>query len=120
MLLDASGPDKKISPRLDDRSLQAHGVWQDGIWRVLMKRPRNGGESGDLNFIEGQFLPVSFANWDGSNGEKGAKHTLTTWSWLVLPPQVDYSRLYGISGGISLALFFAGLMLVRSQRRNRV
>ncbi len=117
MLLDATGPDKKIEPRIGDGSLQASGVWKDGRWRILMKRLRNGGDFGDIHFVEGQFLPISFANWDGSNGEKGAKHTLTTWSWLVLPPEVDYTRLYSVSGGIALALFLAGLMLIRSQRR---
>ncbi|MBC8518990.1 MAG: c-type cytochrome [Gammaproteobacteria bacterium] len=121
MLLDASGPDKKIEPRIGDTSLLTEGRWKDGRWQVLMKRSRNGGgrdgKTGDLNFVEGRFLPISFANWDGSNGEKGARHTLTTWTWLVLPPEIDEQRLYGVPGGVAFAIFLAGLILVRTQRR---
>ncbi len=116
MLLDASGPDKKLQPRMDDDSLQTSAEWKDGKWRVLMKRPRKG-SGGDLDFEEGQFIPVSFANWDGSNGEAGSKHTLTTWYWLVLPPELDWTRVYGMPLGIALLVFLAGLGLVGSQRK---
>jgi DMSO reductase family type II enzyme heme b subunit len=118
MLLDGSGPDKKLMPREQDTSLSASGEWKDGRWQVLMKRPRYGTE-GDVLFDEGQFIPISFANWDGSNGEAGAKHTLTTWYWLVLPPELDMARVYGMPAGIAMLVFLAGLLLVRSQR-NRV
>jgi len=116
MLLEGSGPDKKLKVREGDTSLSAKGQWVDGRWRVLMKRPRVGTD-GDLLFEEGQFLPISFANWDGSNGEVGSKHTLSTWYWLVLPEEIDLTRVYGMPLGGALLVFFAGLMLVRSQRR---
>jgi DMSO reductase family type II enzyme heme b subunit len=115
MLLDGSGPDKKLAPRENDTSLTASGEWKDGVWRVLMKRPRNSG-NGDLEFKEGEFIPISFANWDGSNGEIGSKHTLSTWYWLVLPPELDVNKVYGLPAGIALLVFLAGLLLVRSQK----
>ncbi|MEJ1336902.1 MAG: hypothetical protein RPU52_00930, partial [Candidatus Sedimenticola sp. (ex Thyasira tokunagai)] len=115
ILLEGSGPDKKLTMRENDKSLVASGEWKDGLWRVLMKRPRQGSD-GDINFNEGQFMPISFANWDGSNGEAGSKHTLTTWYWLVLPPELDVARVYGMPAGIALLVFLAGLMLVRNQR----
>ncbi|MEH6812253.1 MAG: c-type cytochrome [Motiliproteus sp.] len=118
LLMDASGPNKKIAPRQADDSLLANGQWQDGKWRVIMKRPREGAEdSGDMSFAEGRFLPISFANWDGSNGEAGSKHTLTSWYWLLLPPEFDATRVYGIPASIALLVFLAGLLLVRSQRK---
>ena len=119
MILDATGPNEKLQPRIDDRTLSASGQWQDGRLRVIMKRPRLGGKSGDINFIEGQFLPISFANWDGSNGEAGSRHTLTTWYWLLLPPEVDLQRTYGLPAGIAIFFFVLGLLLVRSQRQKR-
>ncbi|HEB97085.1 MAG TPA: hypothetical protein ENI96_11720 [Sedimenticola thiotaurini] len=118
LLLDASGPDRKLKPRTGDHSLKATARWRDGRWRILMTRPRKG-RDGDLSFDEGRFIPVSFANWDGSNGESGSKHTLTTWYWLVLPPQTDPMRVYGVPLGIALLVFLAGLGLVAGQRRKR-
>jgi len=118
MLLEGSGPNEKPAPRTADKSLLAQGQWTHGRWRVIMKRPRKGDEFGDINFDEGRFMPISFANWDGSNGEVGARHTLTTWYWLVLPPQLDRAKVYGIPAGITLGAFLLGLLLVRRQRKH--
>lgn len=117
VLLEGRGSDKKLEPRLKDTSLMAAGGWKDGKWRVLMKRPRNGGASGDVNFDEGRFIPISFANWDGSNGEVGPKHSLTGWYWLMLPPEIDVARVYGLPAGIGFLVFLAGLGIVAGQRR---
>ncbi|MCK5424479.1 MAG: hypothetical protein KAI89_03835, partial [Emcibacter sp.] len=117
MLLDASGPENKLAPRMDDVSLKANGTWKDGRWQIIMKRPRNGGASGDVNFEEGNFIPISFANWDGSNGEAGSKHTLTTWYWLVLPPVVDNTQVFGPPIGAMLLVFACGLLLVSRARK---
>lgn len=116
-LLDASGPDQKIAPRESDNSFSANGKWEHGRWRILMKRPRQGGDSGDVNFNEGSFIPISLANWDGNNGEIRSKHTLTTWYWLVLPPQPDPAKVYGLPFGVAGGVFLLGIVLVRSQRK---
>jgi len=120
MLFDATGPNEKLKPRAEDTSLSATGKWHSGQWKVLMKRPRNGGEIGDINFTEGQFIPVSFANWDGSNGEVASKHTLTSWYWLLLPPLPNPLKTFGVPAGIALLIFFLGLLLLRSQRKKCV
>ncbi len=117
-LLDATGPDERLVPRDGETAdLSATGTWHQGRWRVLMKRPRVSGESGDVSFTKGAFIPISFANWDGNNGEVGSRHTLTTWYWLVLPPTPDPMKLYGTPAGATLVVFLAGFALVRSQRR---
>jgi len=119
MLLVGSGPDKKLQPQQNNQSLNASGMWKDGKWQVLMKRPRDGSRSGDISFDEGRFIPISFANWDGSNGEAGSKHTLTTWYWLLLPPEENLAKLYGIPACIGLLVFLIGLGVILSQRRRR-
>lgn len=115
VLLDATGPNEKLKHR-EGGDLVADGAWKKGQWKVIMKRSRTGGDSGDLNFTEGEYIPVSFANWDGSNGEAGSKHTLTSWYWLLLPPKDDPVRTFGIPAGIAFITFALGLVLVRSQR----
>ncbi|MDT8281553.1 MAG: c-type cytochrome [Gammaproteobacteria bacterium] len=115
MVFDATGPDAKLAPRAEP-AVTATGRWQQGRWRVLMKRPRQG-DAAAVSFDEGAFIPVSFANWDGSNGEAGSKHTLTSWYWLLLPPTIDYTYVYGLPLGAALLVFLVGLLLVRAQRR---
>ncbi len=118
LIFDGKGPNKPLEPRQEDNTLTATGKWQHGRWRVLMKLPRKSrGKSGDLSFTDGQFIPISFANWDGNNGEIGSKHTLTSWYWLLLPPQIDYNKLYGMPLGIGFLTFLLGIILVHNQRR---
>ena len=122
VLLDASGPNSKLAPRGDAADLSAVGAWQEGRWRVLFKRPRGvtegSNDSGDLVFRKGQFIPVSFANWDGNNGEVGSKHTQTPWFWLLLPHETNYSMVYGAPAGTSLGFLCAGVLLIWRMRRN--
>jgi DMSO reductase family type II enzyme heme b subunit len=68
--------------------LKGDSKYNDGTWRVLIKRPLTTGEEKDIQFEVGKFTPISFANWDGSNGEIGSKHTLSTWYWVLLEQPV--------------------------------
>lgn len=122
ILYDASGSNQKLESRAPSGgsgpSLGAAGSWQDGRWRVVMKRLRYSEDgSGDIAFPEGQLIPISFANWDGNNGEVGSKHTFTNWYWLLLPPETNYVVVAGVPAGLALAVFLGGLLLVRIQRR---
>jgi len=116
IILKSTGPDIKPEPMLDYKEVSAQGQWKDGRWQVLMKRKRTGTE-GEISFNEGEFIPVSFANWDGSNGETGSKHTLSTWFWLLLPPESDPIKLYVYPSGIAIIVFILGLLVVRAQRK---
>ena len=115
MIFDAKGLDKPLEHRSTDKTLIASGKWEQGRWRVLMQRPRKGGNHGDISFMEGQFIPVSFANWDGSNGEIGSKHTLTSWYWLLLPAKMDYHKLYGLPLGVGILIFLLGFIFLKRQ-----
>ena len=86
-LIDGRGV-KKLKEREDGGAgLRASGTYDKGAWRVLMRRALTTADpDNDLQFMEGKFIPIAFAAWDGSNGEKGTKHTLTTWYWLLLAP----------------------------------
>jgi DMSO reductase family type II enzyme heme b subunit len=118
VLIDANGPDQELKFR-QSGDLSATGQWREGQWKVMFTRPRKNLDQPDVDFDEGRFIPISFANWDGSNGEVGSRHTLTTWYWLVLPPQANLLRVMGIPITVALLFLIAGLMLVRSQRALR-
>ncbi|WP_435627707.1 ethylbenzene dehydrogenase-related protein [Candidatus Ferrigenium straubiae] len=89
--------------------LKGRASYGDGTWKVLMMRPlATPTPAQDIQFAEGKFIPIAFAAWDGSNGEKGAKHTMTTWYWLLLKPATGYRPL--IAALLVMALAAGGLL----------
>jgi len=98
--------------------LQAKASYNEGTWRVLMLRPLTTSvPEKDIQFTEGRFIPVAFAAWDGSNNsEKGSKHTMTTWYWLLLKPATGSKPI--VTALMVMGLFAGGLLWwVRSATR---
>jgi DMSO reductase family type II enzyme heme b subunit len=90
--------------------LQARSSYIDGTWRVLMYRPlTTPTPEKDIQFTDGRFIPVAFAAWDGSNNsEKGSKHTMTTWYWLLLKPATGFKPI--ITALMVMGLLAGGLL----------
>ncbi len=85
--------------------VDARGFYDEGTWRVIMKRSLTTAEPDqDLQFVNGKFIPIAFAAWDGSNSEKGSRHTMTTWYWLLLKPAKSNTPLFLALGIIVLIL----------------
>lgn len=118
-LVDAQGIGAQVAR--EGGGLVASGSYKDGAWRVVMTRALNTETSDlDLQFEGGQFVPISFFVWDGSNSETGTSLSFTTWYWLLLKPAASLKpMIYGI-----LAAVLAGLMLIwwgstAARRKNR-
>jgi DMSO reductase family type II enzyme heme b subunit len=94
----------------------ARGNYADGTWQVVFRRARYGG-AGDVPFDSGRLVPVAFANWDGSNGETGSKHTLTRWVWLWLEPPASLAVVYV---PVAVIAVLAGGLLGISTRVRRI
>ncbi len=110
----------KVEPRdAAAVGVTAKGAYSKGTWRVVMQRPLAASDAEkDIHFVEGEFIPIAFAAWDGSNGETGTKHTLTTWYWLQLKPSTGMRPL--ITALVVMALIIAGQLLwARSASANR-
>ena len=90
--------------------LKANASYSDGTWKVLITRPlTTSSPDKDIQFAEGRFIPVAFAAWDGSNnGEKGSKHTMTTWYWLLLKPATGTRPL--VAALMVMGLLAGGLL----------
>lgn len=114
-LLDAVGFNT-AEVRAND-SLSASGVYKAGTWRVVFKRKITTGSSDDLQFMDGLFIPIAILAWDGSAGETGSKHTLTTWYWLLLEKR---STALPLLGAFIALLLIIGLetMWLRNSRRS--
>jgi len=93
----------------DAAGLKARASYSDGTWKVLITRPlTTSSPDKDIQFTEGKFIPVAFAAWDGSNGEKGSKHTMTTWYWLLLKPATGTRPL--VAALVVMGLLAGGLL----------
>lgn len=67
-----------------DQHALGKGVWNNGVWRVVISRPM---VSDDLNaprLEPGLQTYVAFAVWDGGNREVGARKAWASWVTLVI------------------------------------
>lgn len=86
----ARGFEDIVTLERETKGLVAKGSYDNGRWRVYMRGPLpkgpgeeggEGREGGDR--VKGGVgvgtLPLAFAAWDGSNGDRSGKHVLTGW-----------------------------------------
>jgi len=68
-----------------DQKVNAQGVWRAGTYRVLFRRTLDPTAGGSIGFHAGSRLPVGFAIWDGSAGDRDGKKSVTIWQslWLM-------------------------------------
>jgi len=93
-------------------------VYQDGQYRVVIKRPLAGKGEERPTFQPSTFVPVAFQAWDGGAGESGARMSLTSWYYLRLEPPQS-SRRFVVPPVVALLTLVAMLLIVRAASRGR-
>ncbi len=115
---DAKGQDSDPAPRADSSDLTANGTWNAGRWQVVFTRALETQTPQDLQFAEGIYTPIAFANWDGLNGEVGLRQSFTAWYWILLEPVDNPTKTIGLA---IFAAILAGLAFIiiawRARRR---
>lgn len=92
----------KIQPQ-DSQHVKGKGVWKEGVWRVIIKRPLQTDDKNDIQFEKGKFIPFSLNVWDGSNGEHNLLMSLSTWNYVILESSVPITvYLYALLGIIGI------------------
>ena len=118
VIMDAKGLDNPPKPREDSTALFATGKWENGQWQVVFKRPLETGAPEDLQFSEGVYTPIAFADWDGLDGQSGIRNAFTAWYWILLEPAENPTKIMGIA---IAAAVLAGLIFMiiawRAKRR---
>jgi len=127
---DAAVANRLASGREDIRDMAAGQAingkvrYRNGSYSLLLRRKlvslqAEGAEAaaepdpaGEVQLVPGQFVPVAFWAWDGSNGEQGAKASLSAWYFLVLEQPVG-SEVYYKTAGAVVILFLLQLLAVR-------
>lgn len=109
---------KNTLQREQDGLLSGSSVWSQGRHSLLFIANRFADENRRATqFLEDVPIPLSLANWDGSNGEQGSRHTLSSWNWMVLKKPVSKSERYLFPVIITLLLWLLGLLLMKLQRK---
>jgi mono/diheme cytochrome c family protein len=68
------------------QTVEGRGVWNDGRWRVVFKRPLQGAGQNDVSFAPGATIPFAVACWDGAQGDRDGQKMISTWYQLRLAP----------------------------------
>ncbi len=86
--------------------IEGQGVVDNGQYRVVMKRTLHTKDAeSEVQFAEGEFIPITMTVWDGSNGENGGdKRTVTAWYNLYLEPEPSKAPMYLAMAGIAFGL----------------
>ncbi|MHB8482050.1 MAG: c-type cytochrome [Nitrospiria bacterium] len=78
-----------LTPRDEKNVKVVASEYKDGHWRVILKRDRlTNDKDNEVQFTLGQYIPTSFYIWDGNNGDRGAKTSISTWYYTILKPPV--------------------------------
>jgi DMSO reductase family type II enzyme heme b subunit len=100
------------------------GQWEDGKWRVLIKRPLFSEDKNDTQFEKGKLIPFALTVWDGSNFEYRGKKAISSWYYITLVTQTPKS-IYGyiaiaIIMGVSVEFFFIARFRRTRDKNSRV
>lgn len=83
----ARGPGTLSGRPVEAQAVQGQGVYERGVWIVQLQRTldlphQDCGE--ERKFAVGDYLPVSFAIWDGGAGDRDGKKSISIWQKLVI------------------------------------
>lgn len=69
---------------ITDQKVEAKGVYDLGTYRVVLRRSFKGNGKFSVDLNPDQTVPVAFAVWNGSAGDRDGKKSVTIWQDLVI------------------------------------
>ncbi len=86
----------------EESELSGRGLWEDGKWRVIFRRPLNSPRTeSDVQFGAGESY-AAFAVWNGDRGDRGSRKSISDWLALQFEP-AGAASAEGGDMGLSLA-----------------
>lgn len=73
----------RARPRIEQK-VDAKGVYAAGSYRVMLRRSLKTTGQGSVAFRPGMIVPVAFAVWNGSAGDRDGKKSVTIWQDLKI------------------------------------
>jgi len=71
----------RARPRID-QNVDARGIYGHGSYEVMFRRPLAPNGQGSVALRPGTTVPVAFAVWNGSAGDRDGKKSVTIWQEL--------------------------------------
>ena len=110
----ANGPGKIQG--LESSAATGNAVYDNGQYRLVIKRPLAGKDASRLTFQPGVSTRVAFQAWAGGAGETGTKMSLTSWYNLRLE-ELQSNRRFIIPPVVVLLSLAAMALIVRMANR---
>ncbi len=67
------------------QDVMGNGEWRNSEWSVVFVRSISDSDANDVQLDKmGDYVPVAFAIWDGSNGERDGLKSVTAWHYLKM------------------------------------
>ena len=67
-----------------EQNVNGKGIWKDGRWSVVITRSLISPDKNDVSLKKGMTIPVAFAVWDGSLGDRNGQKMVTNWYRLTI------------------------------------
>lgn len=84
----ARGPGTLSGKPANVQLVQGQAMYERGVWYVQLQRamnpPHDHGDEDERAFRSGDYLPVSFAIWNGDAGDRDGKKNISIWQKLVI------------------------------------
>lgn len=115
--LEARGMTNQSVHPEESQNLTADATWEDGQWRVLLRRPlQASGDAAELDVPVGEMIPVGFFAWDGDNGEADTRGSISSWYFLHLG-QPTPTTVYAAPVAAVILTFLLGIGVIARARR---
>jgi DMSO reductase family type II enzyme heme b subunit len=102
---------------LDGGWVDGAAAWDDGRWRLMIRRPLSTGDPAVLTFEEGVAIPLGIFAWDGSSAEDAIRGSISSWYFVYLeePKSAGVYLIPLLAAALTGVLGFA--VAARAQRR---
>ncbi len=92
--INATGMKRMVAQEKGNQNAKGAVVYDNGEYRLLIKRPLKTDDQKDAQFEPGRFIPVAFSAWEGSNEETETKRSISAWYFLILEAQIPKTVYY--------------------------
>lgn len=90
--------------------------YSDGHYKVLFIRALDTGDTNDITFTPGEFIPYSVTVFDGEQDEQGNRATISAWYYVMLEPPTPI-KVYLMPPLAALACIAAGVSVRKKLRK---